>query len=161
MPGDFHKRLLEFSRQATYLGFLIEGQVRQRAGPPKRSSSSNTLHRACCKTFNIFQSLYYLVLRFEMAASEISSTDVVVLILGAPSAGKSTLVNKTVGADVATLEMAYHGTSEVKSYFLDMEVDGIQKRIALVDTPGLLGDDGEGTDHIKVVRGISDFLANL
>lgn len=71
------------------------------------------------------------------------------------------LVNKIAREDVAPVETGYEaGTRNIAVYFKDMQVEGTDQRLALVDTPGLLGDDGYN-GQAKVALDISEFLANL
>jgi hypothetical protein len=70
------------------------------------------------------------------------------------------LVNKIVGEDVARVESGYGpGTSDIAVYYQNMRVGGTDQRLALVDTPGLLGEDSQA--NWKAARDISKFLAEL
>jgi uncharacterized protein len=83
-------------------------------------------------------------------AEELERGDLVLVVLGAGSVGKTSLIRGLLGALVGTVGPAMGSTSGSQRYRLRLR--GLQRAIWLVDTPGILEAGSAGAERERLAR---------
>jgi len=99
-------------------------------------------------------------------SSAVNSRAGFVAIIGAPNAGKSTLVNTLVGEKVSIVTHKVQTTRfQVRGIAMIKDADDVDTQIVLVDTPGIFkagGDDRLGRSMVHAAwSGVSDSDATV